>query len=284
MKLNRKHITEYFKTARERYQIHMNKDALYKDAPYTKDPIFQEWRFCNVHREHDKVSNWIEMNVRQLDVDYHRMVFNLSLCRLINRIETLEIIKEAGLFEKWDTRKARRKLTGLKPLVGAAYVIKTPTGKNKLEGVLYIVKKIKARLRVTNQSCPTTLQQQWEILMKCQFIGSFMAYEITSDMRHTIFLDDARDINTWAVPGPGACAGLSWLVDGTLTSVPYRASTREVSIAAMQQLLECSKNEKYWPQEWPAWEMREAEHWLCEYAKYAKVKHLGMRMKRRYKC
>jgi hypothetical protein len=115
-------------------------------------------------------------------------------------------------------------------------------------------------------------------------IGSFMAYEIVSDLRHTDLLEYANDIQTWSVPGPGACRGLSWLDSGTSDSVPYSSarSQREKALGMMQELLAISRFSNYWPSNWPAWEMREVEHWLCEFYKYCRVKYLGERMKRRF--
>jgi hypothetical protein len=37
-----------------------------------------------------------------------------------------------------------------------------------------------------------------------------------------------------------------------------------------------------WPTDWPRWEMREVEHWLCEYDKWCRVMKDKKRMKRRY--
>jgi hypothetical protein len=107
-----------------------------------------------------------------------------------------------------------------------------------------------------------------------------MAYEITSDLRWTYLLENAPDITMWAAPGPGACLGLSKL---TAQEMSYGAARdRIAAIEAMQRLVVLSTAEELWPQHWPKWEMREVEHWLCEYAKYYRVKYEGKRMKRRY--
>ena len=49
----------------------------------------------------------------------------------------------------------------------------------------------------------------------------------------------------------------------------------------MQELLTMSQHEDYWPQDWMPWEMREVEHWSCEFAKYENGRG-GERLKRRY--
>jgi hypothetical protein len=50
----------------------------------------------------------------------------------------------------------------------------------------------------------------------------------------------------------------------------------------MRELLHMSRDPQYWPAAWPAWEMREVEHWLCETSKYVTAQS-GARLKRRYR-
>jgi hypothetical protein len=48
---------KYFALARERESIRRGRlaGAL---PPWTHDPIFRQWRFCNVHRENDRTTIW----------------------------------------------------------------------------------------------------------------------------------------------------------------------------------------------------------------------------------
>ena len=275
-------VAEYFATARERYEILLKRRAGQK-APWSTDPAFREWRFCNVFREDDKVTQWIRENVREPYHDEPKILWLLTACRLFNKIETLQILKDAGVFdtEHFNAALIRKLLKNIRPIVGAAYVVKTPDDMDKLKGIINMVQAV-ANESAWLISCinpgDTTLQEMWESLIHFPCIGSFIAYEIVSDLRHTSFFNSAPDISTWAAPGPGACLGLSYLSG---TKVSYSNKThREMAIITMQKLVNISNVE--WPKEWPEWEMREAEHWLCEYAKYYKVTHENKRMKRRY--
>jgi len=135
-----------------------------------------------------------------------------------------------------------------------------------------------------------------------------MSYEVVTDLRHTALLDRAPDIMTWANPGPGACRGLArvnGLVDKDAIEKEFSRSNqrdRAIVIRGMRALLEASRSPSYWPQargraissdsevychslktaseQWPAWEMRDVEHTLCEFDKYERVR-LGQGRPRR---
>ena len=47
----------------------------------------------------------------------------------------------------------------------------------------------------------------------------------------------------------------------------------------MRELLAVAPS--YWPADFAPWEMREVEHWCCEYDKYRRAKS-GLDLKRRY--
>jgi hypothetical protein len=51
---------------------------------------------------------------------------------------------------------------------------------------------------------------------------------------------------------------------------------------SMGILLSASRLEHNWPHEWPAWEMREVEHTLCEFDKYERARLGEGRPKQRF--
>lgn len=272
----------FFETARERYRIMCRKNQGCR-RPWTEDPILQEWRFCNVFREDDKTTVWIRNNVRQpLRKDW-RVFLAMSVCRLFNRIDTLEVLCQEGLFQEWDAKKARKLLHGVYPLVGPAYMLTTDGGLDKLDGLLKIIEPIARESHgIVTRIEPgySTLKDVWDILRMFERIGVFLAYEIVSDLRHTYLLERAPDVNTWASLGPGACRGLGYI---TADKYQYqKAGELECVLRDARLLLEASRDEQFWPQDWPKWEMREVEHWLCEFGKYVKVLQGGT-LKRRYK-
>ena len=278
-------IEEYFTTARTRYNIMLRRNEG-KPGPWVSDPAFNTYRFCNVFREDDRVTKVVHEHVREPLSRSTRVLTGLVAARFFNRESSLLALAEAGVLTQWDTRKACEVLKGVRPVTGAAYMIKTPTGLPKLEGVCAVVDMAdKQAAEIMTRITPgrTTLEEVWQRVRMLPFLGDFLAYEIVTDLRHTAWLDMAPDIMTWAVPGPGAVKGLAWLGHKDFEAVRYGSQqTRDAALDAMRRLVVYSTVHALWPREWPRWEMREAEHWLCEYAKWVRVHYLGQRMKRRF--
>lgn len=274
-------VDQFFEFARERYDIHLLKLAG-KPKPWTKDPVLQSWFFCNIFREDDKTTQWFRQHVRD-PLKHDRDVLLATIAfRWFNRIETCEKILD--LFFYWDSASASRVLKGVKPLVTGAYIIKTPDGMNKLDGVLMCINNVVNRLDHTVAAIEArdTLQEAHEFFLSFPFLGNFMAYEIVTDLRHTYLLENATDIMEWACPGPGCARGLGWVVadDPDLLSYSSKKDAPRM-LDLMRELLLCSTFDFNWPTTWPKWEMREVEHTLCEYDKWRRGS-AGQRLKRKY--
>lgn len=292
MQVQIQNAEHYFETARERYRILLRRRAG-KEAPWTNDRVFQEWRFCCVHREDDRTTQWFRENVRQkLDAQLlsfssaTKLVLSTITFRWFNRIETIERILDL-ILGTWDSEEAARRLDGVKPVVSGAYIIQGKHGYDKLNGVLWCVDQarelVPEYVEVMLDAKERHLESMWAMLQNVPFMGAFMAYEVVTDLRHTSFLNQAVDINTWANAGPGCARGLGWVKADkhNVFSRNSRDDQREM-VDIMSYLLSLSKLEDFWPQEWPKWEMREVEHWACEYDKYRRAQS-GESLKRRYR-
>ena len=128
-----------------------------------------------------------------------------------------------------------------------------------------------------------------------------MSYELGTDLRHTVYLNDAKDIMTWANAGPGAMRGLNRIFKRPLD---YKSKKHDWN-AEMQLLLEKvsetdfrnyltqsfaydgSRFAKLYPNEFilhfPKLEMRDIEHSLCEFDKYERVRSGQGKPRGRYK-
>ena len=270
---------KFFATARKRYQIRLRREAG-EPPPWTEDPIFSDWRFCNVHREHDRTTAWFREEVRN-HLSGIRVVETTVIFRWFNRIETGERVKDL-LLDGWDTEQVRGRLQDVRPLISGAYKIGSPPGLNKLDGLLQAIDTARPLLAVAVPRWGKTLQEAWKDLQKIPFLGPFLAYEIVSDLRWTSVLGEATDVNAWANAGPGCTRGIGWVTSGD----PERfrcGSQRDQTLmnGYMRDLLEMSHDSHYWPADWTSWEMREVEHWLCEEDKYRRALR-GIVLKRRY--
>ena len=273
-------INEYFRTARERYLIKIRRDAGH-NSPWTKDKNLQSWRFCNVHREDDKTTAWFRENIRSklsgLDVARATLIF-----RWFNRIEVGELIKPF-LLGKWNEVAVHDILFEQRfqygdPVVTGAYMIRTPEGMNKLDGVLYSIRYALPELELIPQC--GSLYEYWRWLLPIHNMGPFLAYEIVSDLRWTDVLGHATDINTWANAGPGCAKGLGRVATGQRKQF-NRHNDQEQLMEIMREIYRLAQDKNFWP--WPdkPWEMREVEHWACEFEKYCAARE-GKRLKRRF--
>lgn len=337
-------IDAFFAFARERHAIHLRR-AAGQPPPWTEDPILAEYRFTNVFRELDRTTSWFRKNVRDPLRDKPGVLLATVVFRLFNRITTGEaifqqrdLITGESLFDIFQTtrlppqeimkiwRGAIKTYCGSGPYVTGAFMVKTPLRMPKLDGVLWMIEQFAtlkkpwladggfyeennwreyAQWLIENPGI-FALQDVWSWLKQFPYIGDFQAYEIVTDLRHTALLDRAPDINTWASAGPGARKGLEYIYG--------KCGNRAWQIEKMREMLEMSRDDRYWPQpspegvslraltgasvpvytdktlirvctveDWPAWELREVEMWLCETAKYLRVKQGGHRPKQRYR-
>src|SRR5437868_3490545 len=84
----------YWKTAAQRQEIFFKKLSGV-DAPLTKDPIFQVYKFCNVYRASDRVSQFLIKNVIYVKkYNQKDILFRIFLFRLLNKIETWQLLEE----------------------------------------------------------------------------------------------------------------------------------------------------------------------------------------------
>jgi len=261
-------MENFFNFLNKRHAIYL-KRLRGEEYPWTEDPILQKYKFTNVFRENDTTTVWFRENIRKSLGDSTDVALATIIFRWFNLIETGKILLDHELLTKWDSDLCYEVLQDQPKWVTGAYIIKTPTGMNKLEGVCWCVDQIfndKDNFLDNVENATHSLKNLWEILLPYPYMGPFMAYEVVTDWRHTYIGEDATDIMTWANPGPGAKRGLNRIhgrpVDKHLKN--------DINISEMQVLLELS-------QEWlhpqvPSLEMRDIEHTLCEFDKYERVR------------
>lgn len=306
-----KHINDFIKYAEDRHAIYLRrKEGL--PRPWTEDPIFLKYRFTNVFRELDKTTVWYRENVREKYDGTFSVFLATVLFRWFNRIQTGEALfsqinfpltpeEIAGhpyLTEKYKdeclraepvaadylagrvgTAALRRAIVafcGRGPYVTGAYIITSPAGLSKLDGVLACVEAIRAREHIWEKYflSPRTLERAWAALCQEMHMGPFMAYEVITDLRHTHLLRNAPDIHTWANPGPGAQRGIMRVMGHAVESRSERiVYSRAQCIAIMRDVMDLvNYSDLTYNAFWPKWEMRDVEHTLCEYDKYMRVK------------
>lgn len=268
----------------ERHAIFLRRQSG-QPKPWTDDPILRAYRFCNVFRELDRVTVWIRENIREPFADHQHFWLMLAIARTINRPDTLaELIATPGAWpvdgtfdvEVFAAVLQRRIDAGL-PCYTGAYMIRAESNPRvecyRWSKQLYIARIVigelwKVRDQIEAQlSWTKTLQAAHRIFLPFRGWGPFMAYELVTDLRWTRYLRSATDTMTWANAGPGALRGLNRLEGRPLLQNRGEGE----ACAAMQSLLEQAPI--HLPTGFPALEMRDVEHSLCEVDKYLRVRN-----------
>lgn len=197
---------------KERYSIFLKKEAG-EPRPWTKDPILDQYRFCNVHRENDRVTRWIHDSWLSPDCDEEHIWFAMVVARLLNQPESLRALSETA-FVEWDKIHfievlTQRKNQGYKNF-NAAYIVST--NGRAMDKVEYLATHVLEPLWNARDSVkPTpsdTLASFFKRLSQYDGMGSFMSAQVVADVKHAPVLAQAEDWWTFAEPGPGSLRGM----------------------------------------------------------------------------
>lgn len=211
--------------ALERHRVWYRRFVLKTEKPWTQDKILQTYRFCNVFRELDTVTQWIDTNIRKPYAKHPHLWLMLCAARQINWPDTLEdLMRTDGAFfnSDWSPERMRstmlaRRKRGEKVYTGA-YMIsgqrsnpdRTKADKPHITANLTLLPMWKERHRLTALfEDAVSLEETYATLSLYNGFGSFMTAQVIADMKHTRYLKDASDWWTWCALGPGSTRGLN---------------------------------------------------------------------------
>lgn len=210
-----------------RYKIHLRKDVMKKDPPWTKDAVLQEFRFTNVRREHDRETKWLIKNITNSpELCYEDKLMNVLLFRLYNKHETAELISMPIAFHEkvnWDPEWYRSVFeaalvedphrvffTAAFHTVGMKLTLQKTTGEDfapmrilKFMKILY-EDKFPDKIKECN-----TQEEVFQVITSYDGIGGFLGYQIFVDM--TYIEEFPFSENEFTVAGPGCVMGLNYL-------------------------------------------------------------------------
>lgn len=192
----------------EREAIRIRKEAGHPMDTWTDDIILKRYRFCNVHREDDRVTRWIKENWRKPHYDDPNLWHAMLIARYINWPPTLAIMTYP---EPWDRkhriateRVIKLRDTGAKIFTGA-YIVST--NGRKMDKLNYVLDLFDLAWKFNPMR--DTLAGTYDQLIKIDGVGSFMAAQIIADLKQESILCRAPDWTGWCAPGPGSQRGLN---------------------------------------------------------------------------
>ncbi len=207
----------YWKTAAERQEIFFRK-LKGEQPPYSIDPIFNEYKFCNVYRASDRVSQFlIKEVIYKQSTSPEDTLFRIFLFRLLNKNETwqklLSKIGEPNLkefsFEKYSTALEDIRETG-EPIYGNAFILcanKAFGFDVKHKNHLALLEKVFITDKYIHQILTSSsLKELFTNLRTLPLIGDFMAYQLAIDFNYSEVFD--FDENDFTIAGPGAVRGI----------------------------------------------------------------------------
>jgi hypothetical protein len=188
-------------------------------GPWTTDPILRAYRFTNVFRVTDRVSQYLIRQVQyraDRSQDPSEVFFRTILFKIFNKIETWEALEHAHGPLSWrtiDLEAMDRTLSRLRRaghrIYSGAYIMPAPplSRTSKHSNHLALIACMMAnRLPARLQEAPD-LRAIYERILGYPGLGRFLAFQYTIDLNYSSLLDfDEAD---FVIAGPGALDGIS---------------------------------------------------------------------------
>lgn len=260
----------------EREVIHVVKERG-GETPYTSDPVFQKYKFTNIHRRDDRVSKWIIKEIINLNLKNDDLWFSLLIARIVNWPPTLEKLIYEDIIgcdaEDFDPVGFVKTIENFKKesskVYSGAYMIYP--GKhgyvNKSDFLANVVLKsaVDNAIYVRNVILGGgTIKSVVHELTKCFGISTFMAGQVVADLTYAKgHLDKADDLYNFAPMGPGSMRGLNYLLGRTpfagweQDSFNTELSSINNNIQKELKIVDLT--------------LHDVQNIMCEYSKYCRV-------------
>lgn len=269
----------YWRFATERQEIFFRRFGG-AEPPWTRDLIFQRYKFTNAYRASDRVSQYLIRHVIYTgDQSARELFFRVILFKFFNRIETWQRLVEAlgepsattFDFDRYD-RVLTQLLRNGERLYSAAYIM--PTGgkrwhddhKHRMH-LRLLEDMLRGRLPERIAECGS-MQQAFAVLRACPTIGDFLAYQYVTDLNYSKITDFRED--EFVVAGPGARDGIRKCFStlGGLTESDL------IRFVCERQQEECETRGLPFKSLWGRpLQLIDCQNLFCEVDKYARVHH-----------
>jgi hypothetical protein len=269
----------YWRFAAERQNIFF-KRAAGLSRPWTIDPILSRFRFTNVFRASDRVSQYLISKIQYRgSQDVKSIFFRTILFKLFNKIETWELLESVhgvlgpeAQFAKQYSSTLDSAMTSGKTIYSAAYIMPSGTGlygyrRKHQTHLTLLAQMLRDDVPERLEAC-RTMRQAFDLLRAVPTFGDFLAYQYAVDINYSTMTN--FDESEFVVPGPGARSGIRkcfrdignysesdvirWMVDHQEEEFAARGIKFQALWGRRLQLIDC-------------------QNLFCEVDKYCRVYH-----------
>lgn len=208
----------YFYFIQERMNIFWRRCS--GDLPLTEDPILKEYKFTNVYRACDRVSQYLIRNVIYKDLERYTpedVLLRILVFKVFNRIETWEYLSQVQdiTFNSYDVARLTEALTKRQqsvPIFSNAYMM---AGCHTRYADLGTKHQIWLQMLddeiIRNKGAykilkAKSMSEVYDLLRIYPLIGNFLAYQYATDLNYSPFLNFDED--SFVKAGIGAVRGI----------------------------------------------------------------------------
>lgn len=247
--------------------------------PWTDDEILQEFRFTNVFRSTDRVSQYLMSEVQYGKGRSQKpaeVVFRTLLFKFFNKVETWEEIEQhvgEPTWAEFDFRQIASVLDDAAergPIYSAAYMIPPPKlGEARKHRNHLRLLKLMMDDRIADRLAEADgLERVYELLATYPSVGPFLGYQFTIDLNYSPMLGAGE--NDFVVAGPGARDGIEKCFGGGARGIEPEV----IRWAVERQEEEFRRLGLDFPKLFGRdLHLIDAQNLFCEVDKYARVAH-----------
>ena len=273
----------YWKFAAERQLIFFRR-WLGRSFPWTSDEILRDYKFTNVYRASDRVSQYLIRNVIYDGNQAPREVFfRIIVFKLFNKIETWELLTrklgsvrfETYQYELYDEilSEAMARRT---PIYSAAYIMPSRSrdfrSQTKHQNHLKLLEHMMSTELPERLADAKTMESAFSLLRSYPMMGDFLAYQFVTDINYSGMTSFSE--SEFVVAGPGAIDGIAKCFECT----DGMNETDIIRMMAERPEREFERLELNFETLWgrPV-QLIDYQNLFCEVSKYSRVAHPNIR-------
>ncbi len=253
-----------------------------KGYPWSQDSIINTYRFTNVYRAADRVSQYLIRNViyaPEFSESPKEVLFRILLFKLFNKIDTWELICShitQPTFEHFNFNEYNEILNDAfvagETIYSAAYIM--PSAKSAFGYLRKHSNHLKLIELMLNSdidkklSDARNMQSAFEIIKSFPGLGNFLAYQLLIDINYSTIINFSE--SEFVVPGPGALGGIS----KCFTDTAGLNEKEIIKLVTDRQELEFERLGLSFKSLWGRkLQLIDCQNLFCEVDKYSRVRH-----------